>query len=56
MMEMGMTVNMSGMTAFNNAQVYLRRLYTSDEVLDAVVSRTPSYVTGVRRVPRALAW
>ena len=43
MMEMGLSVNMSGMTAFNNAQVYLRRLYLSDEVLSGAVSRTPSY-------------
>ena len=43
MMEMGLSVNMSGMTAFNNAQVYLRRLYTSDEVLSGAVSATPSY-------------
>jgi hypothetical protein len=54
MLEMGLSVNMSAQTAFNNAQVYLRRLYTSDEVLDAEVSRTPSYVTGVRHAPRAL--
>jgi hypothetical protein len=54
MMEMGMSVNMSGMTAFNNAQVYLRRLYTSDEVLSGAVSLSPSYVTGVRHAPRAL--
>ncbi len=54
MMEMGLSVNMSGMTAFNNAQVYLRRLYTSDEVLSGAVSLSPSYVTGVQRPERAL--
>ena len=43
MMEMGLSINMSGMTAFNNAQVYLRRLYTSDEVLAGAVSASPSY-------------
>ena len=43
MMEMGLSINMSGMTAFNNAQVYLRRLYTSDEVLSGAVSASPSY-------------
>ncbi len=54
MMEMGLSINMSGMTAFNNAQVYLRRLYTSDEVLSGAVSLSPSYVTGVQRPERAL--
>ena len=42
MMEMGLTVNMSGMTAFNNAQVYLRRLYASDEVLAGAVFADPA--------------
>jgi hypothetical protein len=54
MLEMGLSVNMSAQTAFNNAQVYLRRLYTSDEVLSGAVSLSPSYVTGVRHAPRAL--
>ena len=54
MMEMGLSVNMSGMTAFNNAQVYLRRLYLSGEVLSGAVSRTPSYVADVEREGRAL--
>ena len=52
MMEMGLSINMSGMTAFNNAQVYLRRLYTSDEVFSGAVSLSPSYVTGVQRPER----
>ena len=53
-LEMGLPINTSAQTAFNNAQVYLRRLYTSDEVLDAEVSRTPSYVTGVERPERRI--
>jgi hypothetical protein len=55
MLEMGMAVNMSAQTAFNNAQVYLRKLYTSDEVVDgAGVSRSPSYETGIEREARVI--
>ncbi len=54
-LEMGLPINTSAQTAFNNAQVYLRRLYQSDEVLDAEVSRTPSYVTDVERPERRIS-
>jgi len=55
MLEMGVAVNLSAQTAFSNAQVYLRRLYVSDAVMDgAALSKTPSYVAGLSRVPRVL--
>ena len=54
MMEMGLPINMSGMTAFSNAQVYLRRLYTSDGMLDEAMSQTPSYAPRLRRPGRML--
>lgn len=56
MLEMGVAINMSAQTAFNNAQVYLRRLYTSEVVLDAAVSRTPSYEAEVERAERTIWW
>ncbi|MDD5706467.1 MAG: hypothetical protein PHR35_11105 [Kiritimatiellae bacterium] len=54
MLEMGMSVNMSAQTAFNNAQVYLRRLYLSDEALDGGGGGTPAYKTGIEREERVL--
>ena len=55
MLEMGLPVNMSAQTAFNNAQVYLRRLYISDERLDGEGAGSPSYETEIEREARVLA-
>ncbi len=56
MLEMGLAINMSAQTAFSNAEVYLRRLYESDEILDgAAMSQTPSYESEIEREARLLA-
>ncbi|MDD5707412.1 MAG: hypothetical protein PHR35_15930 [Kiritimatiellae bacterium] len=54
MLEMSVAVNMSAQTAFNNAQVYLRRLYLSDEPLGTAGAGTPAYTTGIERAERVL--
>ncbi len=54
-LEMGLPINTSAQTAFINAQVYLRRLYTSEvALLDGAVSRSPSYRPGPERPPKSL--
>ena len=56
MLEMGVAVNMSAQTAFSSAQVYLRRLYTSEALVAGVaMSRTPSYKAAVRRQSRTVS-
>jgi len=54
-LEMGISINMSAQTAFINAEVYMRQLYTSDAVVDRdAVGQTPSYSPEVARDSRAL--
>jgi len=54
-LEMGVSINMSAQTAFINAEVYMRQLYSSDAIIDRdSVGQTPSYSANTSRAARAL--
>ena len=56
-LEIWLSINMSAQTAFINAEVYMRKLYTSDAVVDRdSIGETPSYEPDVTRESRALTF
>ena len=55
-LEIGLSINMSAQTAFINAEVYMRQLYTSDAIVDRdALGQSPSYSTEIERDARTLA-
>lgn len=55
-LEMGLSINMSAQTAFINAEVYMRRLYTSQAVVDGETrGQSPAFNADTARAARRLA-